>query len=138
MLLAGVALVVAGQLWGLTFPINKALWTSSYVLFTAGLALLGLALCYWFVDVKGHRRWAFPFILLGLNAIAAYWLAELGAAAMGMIRVGDSSLQGWIYENAFAGWLAPVNASLAFAIAVVLFWMGVMWLFYRRGLFIKV
>lgn len=138
MLLAGVALVVAGQLWGLTFPINKALWTSSYVLFTAGLALLGLGLCYWLVDVKGHRRWAFPFIVLGLNAIAAYWLAELAAAAMGMIRVGRSSLQGWIYENAFAGWLAPVNASLAFAIGVVLFWMAVMWVFYRRGWFIKV
>lgn len=138
MLLAGVALVIAGQLWGLTFPINKALWTSSYVLFTAGLALLGLGLCYWFVDVKGHRRWAFPFILLGLNAIAAYWLAELSASAMGMIRVGDSSLHRWIYQNAFASWLAPIHASLAFAIGVVLFWMGVMWVFYRRGWFIKV
>ena len=57
---------------------------------------------------------------------------------MGMIRVGNSSLHGWVYRHAFATWLAPINASLAFAIVFVLFWMGVMWVFYRRGIFIKV
>lgn len=138
MLLAGVALAAAGQLWGLSFPINKKLWTSSFVLFTAGLGLLAFALCYWFVDVKGYKRWSLPFVVLGLNAIATYWLAELTAALLSMIPVGGTSLQGWIHQQAFASWLAPLNASLGFAIAFVLFWMGVMWVFYRRGIFIKV
>jgi predicted acyltransferase len=138
MLLAGVVLVAAGELWGLAFPINKKLWTSSFVLFTAGLAAVGLALCYWVVDMKGYRRWSLPFVILGLNAIATYWLAELMAGAMGMIQVGNTSLQGWIYERAFASWLAPLHASLGFAIVFVLFWMGVMWVFYKRGIFIKV
>lgn len=138
LLLAGVALVAAGQLWNLDFPINKKLWTSSFVLFTAGMALLGLALCYWVADVKRYRRWGFPFIILGMNAIATYWLAEITAALISMIQVGDASLQEWIYQNAFATWLAPINASLAYAIAFVLFWVGVMWVFYKRGVFIKV
>jgi predicted acyltransferase len=135
---AGVVLVAAGLLWGLVFPINKGIWTSSYVLFAAGVAAIGLALCYWIVDVKGRKRWAFPFVLFGLNAIAAYWLSEIGANLLYMIRIGDSSLRSWVYQNLFASWLAPINASLGFALLVVLFWMGVMGVLYWRRLFIKV
>lgn len=142
MLLAGVVGVALGLLWGRLFPINKALWTSSFVVLTAGMAALGLALCYWAVDVKGYRRWAFPFTVFGVNAIAAYFLSGLMAREISMTRLagdgGSVTVKEWIFDNAFAPWLSPTNASLAFAVAFVLFWMGVMWVFYRKGIFIKV
>ena len=142
LLLAGAGGVGLGLLWDLAFPINKALWTSSYVVLTAGLAALGLALCYWLVDVKGYRRWARPFVLFGVNAIAAYFLSGLMAREIGMDRLAgegaNATVKGWIYENAFASWLSPLNASLAFALSFVLFWMAVMWVFHRKGIFLKV
>jgi predicted acyltransferase len=142
LVVAGTIGVALGLLWDAVFPINKALWTSSFVMLTAGLGALGLALCYWLVDVKGYRKWAFPFVVFGVNAIAAYFLSGLMARQLDMTRVGadgaETSLKGWIFQNVFASWLSPVNASLAFGVSFVLFWMGVMWLFYRRKIFIKV
>jgi predicted acyltransferase len=143
MFVAGVGGIVAGWAWNYWFPINKALWTSSYVLFTAGLALELLALCYWLLDVKGYRRWAKPFIIFGTNALALYFLAELFANIIGVVsftRAGGDrvALQTLIYEHLFASWAAPKNASLAFAVGTVLFWLGVMSLLYRRRIFIKV
>src|SRR5206468_6315032 len=80
----GTACLFAGSAWGATFPINKALWTGPFVLLTGGLAMIGLALCYWLVDLKGHRRWAAPFRVFGANAIAAYTLAAIGARLLNM------------------------------------------------------
>src|SRR5271169_5302851 len=78
LLVFGVAGIIAGQTWHLWFPINKKLWTSSFVLFTAGCALVCQAICYWVCDVKRHRgRWTRPFVVFGANAIAAYTLADL-------------------------------------------------------------
>jgi predicted acyltransferase len=140
---AGAAAIALGWAWGLVFPINKPIWTSSYVVFTGGMALVCLALCYWLIDVKGYRRWALPFVIYGVNAIAAFFLSSLFARVLVMVRVpapgGDSTaLKTWIYQNLFASWLAPVNASLAFAIAFVLVWLGLMWVLYRNRIFIKV
>ena len=70
MFVVGAVCVAIGWAWNAFFPINKALWTSSYVLFTGGLALQFLAFCYWLIDIKGYRRWARPFEVFGLNAIA--------------------------------------------------------------------
>jgi predicted acyltransferase len=138
----GAICLAIGWAWNAFFPINKALWTSSYVLFTGGLALQFLALCYWIIDIKSYRTWAKPFEVFGMNAIALYvgsGLAEL----LGLIKVTGNDgtavpLQSWIFENLFASWASPTNASLAFAIAFVLFWLGVMWILYRRKIFISV
>jgi predicted acyltransferase len=143
MFVAGVAGVVVGWVWNYWFPVNKALWTSSYVLFAAGLALQLLAVCYWLVDIKGYRRWAKPFVVFGTNALALYFLAELSANLISIIgfKRGDgvwAPLQTIIYDNLFASWASPLNASLAFAVCTVLFWLGVMSLLYRRRIFIKV
>ena len=139
LLLAGAVGVVVGLLWGRLFPINKALWTSSFVVFTAGMAALALAICYWLVDYRGYRRWTGPFLVFGTNAIATYFLSGLMANAIDMPRLpGGRSVKGWIFENVFTPRLSLLNASLAFAICFVLFWMGVMWLFYRKRIFIKV
>jgi predicted acyltransferase len=143
MFVAGMAGIVVGWIWNFWFPINKALWTSSYVLFTAGMALQLLAFCYWLIDIKGYRRWARPFLVFGTNALAVYFLAELSANIISIIdftRADGSkvALQTLIYENLFASWAQPVNASLMFAICTVLFWLGVMTILYRRRIFIKV
>jgi predicted acyltransferase len=143
MVAAGVAGILLGQLWGLAFPINKPIWTSSYVLFTGGMALIGFAACYWVIDVKGRRRWATPFVVYGVNAIAAFFLSSLLARVLVMVRVpvtgGETiALKTWLYENALASWLAPVNASLAFALAYVLLWLGVMAVLHRHRIYIKV
>jgi predicted acyltransferase len=134
----GAACVAVGWAWNFFFPINKALWTSSYVLFTGGLALQFLAFCYWLIDIKGYRAWAKPFEVFGLNAIALYVGAGLMASLLGEIKVGGVSLGSWIYSNLFASWASPLNASLAFAIAFVLVWLGLMWILYRRKIFLKV
>ena len=107
-------------------------------MFTGGLALQFLAICYWLIDIKGYRRWAKPFEIFGLNAIALYILADLIANFLGMIPAGGDSLGGWIYEHMFSSWLSPVNASLAFAIGFVLVCFFFMWLLYRRRIFIKI
>jgi len=143
MLAAGAVGVVLGLLWHETFPINKNLWTSSYVVFTAGMALLVLAPCYWAVDVRGWRRPAYPFVLFGVNAIAAFFLSGIMARTLGLVKwtgpTGASvTLKGWLYQTLFASWLSPLNASLAFALAFVLFWLGVMWGFHRRGIHVRV
>lgn len=137
---AGSIGLVAGLAWGAVFPINKSLWTSSYVLFTAGMACHTLALCYWMVDVRGWRRWATPFVVFGMNAIAAFFLSSLFARLIGMIHVGadDVPLKTWLYRTLFASWLTPLNASLAFALAYTTFWLALMAVLYRRRIFIKV
>jgi predicted acyltransferase len=143
MFVAGAACAVAGWAWNYWLPVNKALWTSSYVLFTAGLALELLALCYWLVDVKGYRRWSLPFVVFGTNALAVYFLAELFAHVISLVGFarGDGKwapLQTIIYDGLFASWAPPKTASLAFAVCTVLLWLGVMTVFYRRRIFIKV
>jgi predicted acyltransferase len=138
MFVAGAVLVAIGWGWNAFFPINKALWTSSYVLFTGGLALQFLAICYWLIDIKGYRRWTWPFVIFGMNAIALYVFAWLMSDLLGLIKVGGDSLGGWIYEHLFASWLTPVNASLAFAIGFVVVCLFFMWLLYRKRIFIKI
>jgi predicted acyltransferase len=141
----GVVFTLLGSAWGVVFPINKSLWTSSYTLFTAGLGSLTLAACYWLVDVKGYRRWALPFTVFGTNAIAAFFLSTFGARLMGLIKVAagpegkEIALQAAIYRSTFVpAFSAPKNASLAFALCYVLLWLGVMAILYRKRIFIKV
>jgi predicted acyltransferase len=138
MFVVGAVCVALGWAWNAFFPINKALWTSSYVLFTGGLALQFLSIFYWLIDIKGYRRWAKPFEVFGLNAIALYVVADLIAASLGAIKVGGVTLGGWIYDRVFASWASPINASLAFAICFVLVCLGLMWILYNRRIFLKI
>ena len=142
MFVVGAACVIVGWCWNPFFPINKSLWTSSYVFFTGGLALQFLALCYWVIDIKQYRRWAKPFIVFGVNAIALFVGTGIMARVMGLIKLpwGERtiSLQGWIFNKLFLTWAAPINASLAYAICFILLWLGLMWILYSRKIFIKV
>jgi predicted acyltransferase len=143
MFVAGAVFIVLGWAWNPFFPINKALWTSSYVFFTAGLALQFLALCYWIIDIKGYRRWAWPFEVFGVNALALFVGSALMVKLMALIKLtGDDgkqiSSQGWIFRKFFLSWASPINASLAYAIGFILVWLLLMWLLYRKRVFIKV
>jgi predicted acyltransferase len=139
---AGALCVVIGWCWNPFFPINKSLWTSSYVFFTGGLALEFLALCYWLIDMKGYRRWTKPFVVFGVNAIVLFVGTGVMARLMGLIKLpwgaGQISLQGWIFYKLFLSWASPINASLAFAICFILLWLGLMWILYSRKIFIKI
>jgi predicted acyltransferase len=143
MVVAGVLAIALGRTWHVWFPINKKLWTGSYVLFTAGLALICLALCYWIADVKQHRGvWTKPILVFGKNAIAAYVLSEALAAVFYTVRVGGGphavTLQDYFYTHLFAPWASPANASLLYALAYVAMCWVVMAVLYRKGVFLKV
>jgi predicted acyltransferase len=139
---AGAIGATAGLMWNWVFPINKNLWTSSYVLFTAGLACLTLATCAWLTDVRGRRRWAAPWVTYGKNPMVAFIGSGLMARLLGMGHVtlgGESvSLQQAIYRGGFASWLAPRNASLAYALGFVALWYGILKLLERRGIIFRV
>ena len=142
LVVSGFVMTVAGLAWDTVFPINKSLWTSSYVLFTAGLASLILALFYWVADVRGFKSGLKPFVIYGVNAIVVFVASGLLAKTMGLIKVplGDKTVssQVFIYKAFFESWLQPINASLAYAIANVLGWYLVLWWMDRRKIYIKV
>ncbi len=140
---AGWVLILGGLFWGIWFPINKNLWTSSYVVFTAGAALQFLAFLYWVVDVKKWRGWTYPAVVFGRNAIAVFVLSGLVAKSLLLYKVeradgSVASLYQLLYENAFSSWAGPLRGSLVFALATVVFWWLVMWVLYRRRLFLSV
>lgn len=140
---AGAAGLVLGELLDPFFPINKNLWTSTYVILTGGFATVLLALCYWVVDIKGYQRWITPFLVFGTNAITVFALSSWLAKASGVFKVtlADGRAVSWhkyVYDSFFAPLASPVNASLLFAIAYVLLWLALMWPLYRRRLFLKI
>jgi predicted acyltransferase len=136
--LGGVAMVIAGQVWHFAFPINKNLWTSSYVLFTAGLAALLLAGLYWAIDLKGWRGWTKPFVILGSNAITLFVASGLLVKTLALIRVaGDDGREISISRYAYLDWFTPIaspkNASLLYAVAnLVILFILLAWMYRRR------
>jgi predicted acyltransferase len=138
----GSVCMTLGYIWDAWFPINKSLWTSSYVLYTGGLALLFLGFCYWFIDVKNSRWWIRPFQVYGLNAITVFFLSGLVGRLLYTIKVpygGEQvGLGTYLFNNLFIPWLNPINASLAWAICYVIIWLGLMWILYAKKIFIKI
>jgi predicted acyltransferase len=139
---AGVAAVGIGLTWSLVFPLNKALWTSSYVWFTAGAAAVFLALCYALIDVKGWKAWSRPFVILGLNAIALFVLSGLLTKFLSFhkLTASDGSQVSWlrqIYVTWFVPLAEPINASLLFAVANLAVLFVVLWLMDRKGIYLK-
>jgi predicted acyltransferase len=144
----GLGLFALGIGWGeaapawLRFPVNKGLWSPSFVLLTAGLASTLFGLTWWVVDVRGLRRWTRPFVTYGRNAIAVYVGSELLSGlldAIGWTSAGGFlNLQARIHRALFLSWLPPYPAALAYALATVLLWYGVAWWMERRGVFLKV
>jgi predicted acyltransferase len=137
---AGVSGVVLGLLWNPWFPLNKKLWTSSFVLYAAGWSLLILAAFWFLVQVRGYRRGTWPLLVFGTNAIAAYVLSELMAACLGHVPVGaHSNVLRWTAEHVAALMPSyPALGSLAYSLLYVLVcWLIVLPL-YRKKIFIKI
>jgi predicted acyltransferase len=138
----GTVLVALGWMWNSYFPMNKALWTSSYVVVTTGLALLTFACCYWLIDIKGYKKWAWPFVVFGVNALALFVFSGIFARMISAYRVSTIyekpvSVQKWIVDNVYLVLFQPINASLAYAICFILFWFFLMWLLYLKGIYVK-
>ena len=142
LLAAGTVLTVAGLLWGLAFPINKNLWTSSYVAFTAGVACLTLGAIIWLIDARQWAGWTKPFVAFGINPITAYVGAELSAVLFDStikLRVAGrlQSLHQLTYDG-LARWLPPAVASLGYSLLFVALWYFVLRVLHRRGIIFKI
>lgn len=139
----GLLLIVVGWCWNPFFPFNKALWTSSYVLYTSGLALCFLGFCYYLIDIKGYKTWTKPFVIFGVNALALFIGSGLMERIMGIIKVTgangkETNLQDWIYTTVFVPLADDKTSSLMFAVSFILVWLFLMWLLYRKRIYIKV
>jgi predicted acyltransferase len=133
----GFLLMVGGLLWGEVFPINKKLWTSSYVLYHIGLALLSLSTVWWIVDFKGKTGWTTPFVWLGVNPLAIYLSHEILTIAMGAIPVGEGSLYDLVRDTLF-GWMGHNPAVFFNALLHVVVNTLIAWVLYKKKLFIRV
>lgn len=137
---AGILLLSCGILWSHTLPLNKRLWTSSYVLVTAGISLLSLALLFWFIDGPPRlRRGLTPWLVFGTNALTAYILSEVLAALLAVIRIpGGSNLQRLLY-HLLPQWLGPPSfRSLIYSILYVAVCSLPVLYLYRRKIFLKI
>jgi predicted acyltransferase len=142
--LCGVALTGTGYLWGLVFPINKPLWTGSYVIYTAGWASLLLALLIYAIDRKGYKKWSLLFSVFGMNPLFLFILSIIwGKTLRLLIRIPDGegkTMAGsaWLYQNIFAPVAGNLNGSLAYALTHIVFFWLIGYILYRCRFFVKV
>jgi len=138
---AGTVLLALGAFWGMAFPINKALWTSSFTLYSAGWSLLLLGCFGWLIEVENVKRWAWPFLVFGANPLVAYVLSGLTMSMASRTEVqgasGMVSIRKFVYEQGFASWAEPSMASFLFALSYVLLWLLLMAVLYRFKVFIR-
>ena len=139
---AGLVAMGIGLVWSLAFPLNKSLWTSSYVWFTGGAAAVFFAMCYALIDVRGWKTWSRPLVILGLNAIALFVLSGLGTKFLmnHKTAAADGALVSWrsySYDAWFVPLADPYNASLLFAFANLVVLFVVLYVMDRRGIYLK-
>jgi predicted acyltransferase len=139
---AGAAATLAGLLWGRAFPINKNLWTSSFALFSAGMATQALAICHWILDVQRWRGWAAPLIAFGRNPLLAYFCSVVLDYILTRWKIDGTNAKALIYSRLFASWAVSCcgaeTASLFYALAYVAFWGLIVWNMYRQRIFVGI
>lgn len=134
---AGAASLLLALVWDAALPVNKKLWTSSYVACTVGWDLLILAVLAWVIDVKGARRGTNFFVVFGKNTLFIYMLSSVGAMVLSRVQVGGTSLHGWLYSDVFLPPTDPYLASLLFALTFMLACWLVAYAMDRRGIYVK-
>lgn len=134
----GNILLLLGYIWSVWLPLNKNLWTSSYVLYTGGLAIIFLSSCYLLIEVFGYKKWAKPFQVFGLNAITVYFSSELIGRILFTIKLDSKPINVYLFNNYFLSWLEQYFASLLWAFLYVIIWLFIMWILYKKNIFIKI
>lgn len=140
----GALTMMLGLVWNWGFPINKSIWTSSYVLFTAGMGAVALATCMWIIDVQQVKRWTFPFVVYGMNPMLAFLGSGLMARLTSTLLTVDAgngtrmSWQGVLFKTVYAPLLPLRDASLLYAISFVTLWFLLLWAAWKRGFVLKV
>jgi len=142
MLGAGCVAIAIGSVWQFWLPINKSLWTSSYALFTGGMAMVVFGVSYYLIDIKGWRRGTGPFCVYGMNAITVFVLSGMVGRLLYEAKweSGDSliTLKEWLLNMLFLPWLSPINASLVYALVFVFLSYILMYYLYIKQIFIKI
>jgi predicted acyltransferase len=141
---AGLALVCMGLALNPLLPLNKKIWTSTFAVFSGGVALVLFSVLYFVLDVKRRRAWVAPALVFGTNAIFAFALSSVITTLADRIHVGVGasgsrvSLHQWGYQQLFATWLPPINASLAYAVMIVLLNLVLVYPLYRKRIFLRI
>ena len=134
----GAALVALALLWDIIFPINKKIWTSPYVLLTVGLGIMMFGVLVFIIEVSNIRRWTYFFDIFGKNPLTLYVISYLIIKLLYVIHAEGTTLKTWIYSHAFLSWSDPKNASLLFAISIMLIvWLVGYWM-HRKRIYLKV
>lgn len=138
LMVAAMIIVFIALCWNMTFPINKPIWSSSYVLYTTGLAMTILSIILFFTEMKGYQKWTTPFVLFGKNPLFIFVMSGVLVKIYGLIRIGDTNAYGALYKNVFQPLAGDYVGSLLFAIAHVLFFLFIGWLLDRKKIYIRV
>ncbi len=140
--LSGLICLVTGYLWGLVFPINKSLWTSSYVVFTSGWALLVMSACFEAIEVMNWRTLGWPLEIIGLNSILFFVGSGVMSRILYKVHMGSnphsSTVSTWLYKTVFLPWAGPAHGSFVFSICYLCFWWLILYGMYRQHWFIRV
>lgn len=144
--LIGIAFIIAGLLWNIVFPINKSIWTSSYVLYTTGLAATALAILYYIIDIADHKKGFNPFLIWGVNPMIVFFSSQIIPQALVMIQFENPhktgkeiNLLNYLYRYDIAPFFSnPMMASFAGALVYVGIWTFILWIFYKNKLIFKV
>jgi predicted acyltransferase len=143
LLINGIVYIGAGLIWSMGFPINKPLWTSSYVLYSAGWAFVIMSIFIWIIDIKGYKKWTPAFVVFGMNPLFIFAFAGIWARVLTRIikiQEGDTFINGynWLYLKIFQPLAGDINGSLLFALThIVIFWF-ICRILYKKKIFIKV
>lgn len=142
----GLFLIVLGLIWDIVFPINKSLWTSSYTVYTAGIATLCLTILYYIIDVANYQKWSRLFLFWGVNPMIVFFFSGIIPRVLSSIKIENpeipsetTTLQGIIYNfNIVPLFSNPLNASLFYALSYAVFWSIIVWILYKYKLIFKV
>ena len=143
LLLIGNLGLLAGWTFDSWFPMNKSIWTSSYVIYTSGMALIFLGICYYTIEVLNWRKWTKPFALYGMNSISVFMLSGLTARLMAVIKFTNddgtkTSLASLLYNTLYTSWLPPMTASLSWAVTWITGFLILMWFMDKKKIYIKI
>lgn len=144
--ITGIALIIAGLVWSIVFPINKSLWTSSYVLYTTGLAATCLAILYYIIDIADYKKGFKLFLIWGVNPMIVFFFSQIIPQALVMVQLKNPenpetqiNLLNYLYHFGIAPFFSdPMMASFAGALVYVGIWSFILWIFYKNKLIFKV